>query len=138
MYAIHRSAVKSEVIQAKSEIIQEYDKKLIEETEKNIKKERQLVSDHLRQTQEKNAKIQAINSKLNNAIAELRQRTTRPESNSENTSSTPEIREYCTGTQLYREDAEFLTREAARADKILAERDYCYNQYERARELLSN
>lgn len=36
----------------------------------------------------------------------------------------------CTGAQLYRSDAGFLVGEAARADRILIERDACFDKYE--------
>lgn len=39
----------------------------------------------------------------------------------------------CTGSDLFRQDAEFLVREAARADLIRAELASCYADYERAR-----
>jgi len=39
----------------------------------------------------------------------------------------------CPGRELSREDAEFLVREAARADVVVSERDYYYGRYEDAR-----
>lgn len=43
----------------------------------------------------------------------------------------------CTGAQLYREDAEFLAGEAARAEQVRIERDYYYGRYEDARKMLA-
>ena len=59
---------------------------------------------------EKDAQIKAINDQLVNAISELRKRPSRAEqtNNGQN----------CNGTGLYAEDAEFLIREASRADTI--------------------
>lgn len=135
MYTIHRIQVGSAVVQAKASIKQEYDKEVLKATEEAIEKERKLVEEHLKETQIKNAKIKSINDKLNVVVNELRNR---PGRSPESASTTAETGATCTGASLFREDGEFLAREAARADKILAERDYCYSEYERARQQLSN
>jgi hypothetical protein len=44
----------------------------------------------------------------------------------------------CDGRQLYREDAEFLIRQARRADAVKIELEACYQQYEQARQLNQN
>lgn len=77
----------------------------------------------------KDAQIKTLRSKLDIALSELRNRPYRP------SDYTPPSQggTACSGTELFREDAEFLTREAARADKIIVERDYYYKQYEDAR-----
>lgn len=51
---------------------------------------------------------------------------------------TTETRKTCTGAELYREDGLFLAREAARAERITKERDFYYEQYERARAALES
>lgn len=77
----------------------------------------------------KDAQIASINTKLNAAIVQLQNRPSRY------TPSTPEGAKdsvrgtSCTGTELYREDGEFLTREAARAESVLIERNYYYSRY---------
>lgn len=43
----------------------------------------------------------------------------------------------CNGAQLYREDGEFLAREAARADTLRIELGACHAAYERAREIVN-
>jgi hypothetical protein len=78
--------------------------------------------------EEKNAKISSINSQLADTIKRLRERPVRP-----NVVTVTEIREACTGAQLYREDGEFLAREAARAERVREERDFFWNKYEEAR-----
>ncbi len=78
--------------------------------------------------QEYQDKTDDLQRKLNAAIVSLRKRTSRPER-----LVVTEIRETCTGRELYREDAEFLTREAARAEQLIGERDYYYQAYEDAR-----
>ena len=71
---------------------------------------------------EKDAQIKAINDQLVNAISELRKRPSRTEQASNGQS--------CNGTSLYAEDAEFLIREASRADTIRISLQSCYKQYE--------
>jgi len=63
-----------------------------------------------------------INVKLSSAIKRLHQRESR-RNKPENTKS---ICQGATGKELSRPDAEFLTREAARADKIRLGLDICY------------
>ncbi|CAB4123370.1 hypothetical protein UFOVP41_41 [uncultured Caudovirales phage] len=71
---------------------------------------------------EKDAQIKAINDKLVDAISELRKRPSRT-AEAVNGQS-------CNGTGLYAEDAEFLIREASRADTIRVALQSCYQQYE--------
>ena len=70
---------------------------------------------------EKDAQIKAINDQLVDAISELRKRTSRTEKTSNGSN--------CNGSSLYAEDAEFLIREAARADEIRVGLQACYKQY---------
>ena len=71
---------------------------------------------------EKDAQITAINSQLVNAISSLRSRPS---------SATKTINgQDCNGTALSAPDAEFLIREAARADQIRVGLQACYQQYD--------
>jgi hypothetical protein len=91
--------------------------------EKTIRsKEHQYQADADKIRKEKDAQIQAINDQLVNAISELRKRPSRTAETSNGSS--------CNGTGLYAEDAEFLIREASRADTIRVALQACYNQYE--------
>ena len=74
---------------------------------------------------EKDAQINAINSQLVDAIAELRKRPSRT-AETANGSAT----KACDGSQLFAEDSEFLVRESARADTIRVVLQSCYQQYE--------
>lgn len=76
----------------------------------------------------KNAEIETINSKLALLRSELRKRPSR--------STAPSSSAPCTGRELLREDAEFLAGEAARAEQIMKERNYYYERYEEARQML--
>lgn len=80
----------------------------------------------------KNEEIASVNASLDDALRRLQQRPSRPQVITE----VREIREACTGRELFKEDGEFLAREAARADKILAERNYYFERYEQARIML--
>lgn len=85
-----------------------------------IEHDQQAAADQIRK--QKDAQIEAINNQLANAISELRKRPSR--SDKANTGSCG------TGATLYADDAEFLVREAARADKIRAGLQACYKQYD--------
>lgn len=76
----------------------------------------------------KNAEIETINSKLALLRSELRKRPSRSAATSSPSS--------CTGRELLREDAEFLAGEAARAERIMKERNFYYERYEEARQQL--
>jgi hypothetical protein len=71
---------------------------------------------------EKNAQIASINNQLVDAISELRKRPSRAQDPSNGSCGT--------GATLSAEDAEFLIREAARADQIRAGLSACYQQYD--------
>lgn len=71
---------------------------------------------------EKNAQINHINAQLVDAISELRKRPSRAQGAANGQGGT--------GTSLSAEDAEFLIREAARADKIRSGLNACYQQYD--------
>lgn len=75
-------------------------------------------------TKAKDEAIQNIHARLDDAIGELRKRPARPASG-----AVPAPASNCssaTGAGLYGDDAEFLTRYAARAATVAAERDACY------------
>ena len=82
--------------------------------------ERQTATDLIRKA--KDDQIRDINSKLVDAISELRKRPSRPES--------PLPGQIGTGASLFAEDAIFLRREAARADELRAGLEACYAQYD--------
>lgn len=95
--------------------------KLEQETQTRQKEaQQQTIADQIEK--DKNAQIKAINDQLVNAISELRKRPNRPEN--------PSIGQSGTGATLYAEDAEFLIREASRADTIRTGLDACYKQYD--------
>lgn len=91
--------------------------------EKTIRdKEHQYQSDADQIRKNKDAQIKVINNQLVDAVSELRKRPSRASEASNGKS--------CNGASLYAEDAEFLVREAARADEIRVALEACYKQYD--------
>jgi LPS O-antigen subunit length determinant protein (WzzB/FepE family) len=85
-----------------------------------LEKEHQAATDKIRTR--KDAEINRINNQLVDAVSELRKRPSRSQDTTNGQSGT--------GAGLYAQDAEFLIREAARADKIRSGLEACYNQYD--------
>lgn len=81
----------------------------------------------------KDMRLRAISNSLDDALNKLSKRPIRPP----DYSTTTTVVQACSGRELYKEDGEFLTREAARAEALIEERDYYYDQYEHAREVLA-
>ena len=67
------------------------------------------------------------------ALDELRKRPTRAQAQERASADPASAPKTCTGAELPREDAEFLTREAAQAGLIAKERDFYYDRYEQSR-----
>ena len=85
-----------------------------------LQEEHQAAADQIRK--EKDAQIAAINNSLADALVQLRSRPSRTQGAANGQGGT--------GLSLSAEDAEFLTREAARADIIRTGLDACYQQYD--------
>lgn len=132
LYALHELD-KSKALAVQAEV---FKTRLEEATRASEQKardvERSLADASVKKEQEKNEKLQEINSKQLAIINSLSKRPSRPQDG-----SLPSIpSQACTGRELYKEDGEFLIREAARADKIIIERDFYYERYEDARKKL--
>ena len=113
--------------QAVNEVVEQAEKASKDYKERTERVQKTLDASHRLALKEKDVKISSIERNLRSDIERLRNREVRP-----NVVTITETRETCTGTGLYREDAEFLTREAARAEKVRIERDYFWQQYENA------
>ena len=85
-----------------------------------LQEKHQAAADQIRK--DKDAQITSINAQLVDAISELRKRPSRAQGASNGQGGT--------GAALSAEDAEFLTREAARADIIRTSLSACYQQYD--------
>ena len=81
----------------------------------------------------KDDQIQHVNAKLESMLEQLRQRPS--------ASSVPDPTRDCkaaSGSELSREDAEFLAREATRADQLRSALEACYLQYESVLSVFAN
>lgn len=116
----------------KAQAVQEVRKELVakskEYAERSERATKALEASLRSESVQKDAKIADIERNLRSAIKRLRERPVRPD-----VVTVTEIREACTGAQLYREDGEFLAREAARAERILEERNFYWQRYEDSR-----
>jgi len=91
--------------------------------EKTIRaKEHQYQSDADNIRMQKDAQIKVINTQLVDAVSQLRSRS----SNATKTINGQD----CNGAALSSSDADFLIREAARADEIRVGLQACYKQYD--------
>ena len=91
-------------------------------------------ADQLRKT--KNAQIARLNADLSAALAGLSDRPARPGASGVPTDPAAGANPGCTGASLWRDDGEFLAREAARADGLLADLAQCQAAYDSARDAL--
>jgi LPS O-antigen subunit length determinant protein (WzzB/FepE family) len=128
-----REGVQEAVERTTSVLNQKYDKALVEASAKALRASKDLQANADKDRETKDEKIEALNTSLTTALSKLRTRPTRPSDIANN----PPSVEACTARELYREDAEFLTREAARAESVLIERDYYYEQYEAVRKKIN-
>lgn len=94
--------------------------------------EMQIIADNVRKQKDEN--ISKINNRLATALSELRERPYRPSPTVSDTSSARSSAEGCTGGELFRQDAEFLIGEAARADKLRESLFQCHQQYNQIRD----
>ena len=122
------------VIKAKAEVELTYQKSVTAAVEKAVATERILKEQSFKTIEKKDEQLKTIQSRLSNTLSELQYRKKRESSTA--SASTPANTSACTGAELYREDGEFLAREAARAEGVLKQRDYYYQEYENARKSL--
>jgi hypothetical protein len=105
--------------------------------EESVEKQQQLQMGADRLRQEKDREIRDIAARNTALVNSLRDRQSRPTTqtgtvpNSTGAGSTVTA---CTGAELYRPDAEFLAREAARADELRVALKQCFAQYEAVRQ----
>lgn len=89
-----------------------------------------------KQRSDKNAQITRLDAYLADALKRLSNRADRPIDADLPTDTAAGANARCTGAELYRADAQFLSREAARAERVVAELGECQAAYSRAREAL--
>lgn len=83
---------------------------------------------------EKDNEIRKLNATHAAIVHSLRDRKDRPESGMPDDPDAKQDGQHCTGKELFRSDAEFLAREAARADEIRIALKQCYAQYDSIKE----
>ena len=96
-------------------------------------KEQELQSGADKLRQEKDHEVRNLNAKLLGITNGLRDRPDRPATNQggvSETTSSGSAAKGCDGSELYRSHAEFLIREAARAEELRASLRQCIAQYE--------
>lgn len=125
------------VADAKASIISEYNREYVSELEEQLKTTKKLLAtanEHHKDLSNAKDDIARRNSELTHS---LRNRPVRIKTEYVPYNSS---RDLCpnTGEVLSREDAEFLTREASRADTVVAERDYYYRSYQSLKTELDN
>lgn len=109
-------------------LLTKHSNEILQVQEKAKIAERKIQAAADRERKFKDAKVSDINATRDGIINGLHNtRASRKDSVTRNT--TP----FSDGTKLYREDAEFLIREAARADQVMAEWQACYRVYQEVR-----
>ena len=115
------------------EVAAEHDKALADATAKNHATELSMQAAVDTQRSQTNVQVQAIHDRLDSLVVQLQQRAARSAAANSDPSAGPSA----TGAQLFREDAEFLAREAARADDAVARLVQCYADYNSVRDKLN-
>lgn len=127
-YTWHLYQIDEQVKIAQGDVVEEYVNKAMEQVIETLQLERDVAKESLKIERKVNDEKQTIIVKRDALIVSLQQRPKRESAKS----SVSEGGVSCsssTGAQLSREDGEFLTGEAARAEQLMAERDYYYGQY---------
>lgn len=131
----HKNRVERAVEATRSSLTQNYSTTYVEGLEASLKASNKLLAASIKEKETLENEKTSITSQHKSVVAGLQHRATRAETKlaSTNITATPVV-QTCTGRELSREDAEFLAGEAARAERIVKERDYYYGEYERARQ----
>lgn len=132
VYDKHK-AVQEAITATTSDLNKKHDKALALAAKEAQKASNDLQDKANKDRNTKDEKIRTLSTKLDTALSRLQHRPSRPK---DLPNDTPVI-QACTARELYREDGEFLAREAARAESILIERDYYYNAYEEVRKKIN-
>ena len=124
VYLVNRAVARAEAVQ-----LAEFNKQVMENVLRTIETEDQLKLGNKALMDKKNEDLSRITAERNRLNRMLSNRPQRDPAIS--IPASPGAA--CTGAELYRQDGEFLAGEAARAEKVMRERDYYYDQYEQAR-----
>lgn len=137
LFAWHKAIVHEAVTEAVAEVELNISKENFKLKEHSLNAQIELQQSFDNIQKDKDAKIKNLNARVASLTRSLQERTSRPESSRvPDNSRIEEVRQGSTGTGLYREDSEFLSREAARAELIKEELLGCYKSYDTAKEAL--
>ena len=137
LFSWHKIEVNKAVTKATSEIELNLSKENFRLKERSLDAQIALQESFDNIQKDKDAKIKNLNARVASLSRSLQERPSRPESSGiSNNSRVEETKQGATGAQLYREDGEFLAREAARAELIKEELLGCYKSYDAAKEAL--
>ena len=136
-YLWHLSEVKVAVKEAVAEIELNLAKENFKLKERSLNAQIELQQSFDNIQKDKDAKIKNLNARVATLTRSLQERPSRPEpSGVTDNSRVEETPKGATGVQLYRQDGEFLAREAARAELIKEELLICYKSYDTAKAAL--
>lgn len=109
-----------------------------QETERREQAETQLQAEADKRIQEKEIEITRLNANIDRLLDQLRKRPQRPsDAGVPQVTGTESNGPGCSGRELYREDGEFLAREAARAEKLRLGLIECRGAYQSAQDTLA-
>ena len=136
-YLWHLSEVKITITEAVAEVELNISKENFKLKERSLNAQIELQQSFDNIQKDKDAKIETLNARVASLTRSLQERPNRPEpSGVPNSTRIEGSKLGATGTQLYREDGEFLAREAARAEVIKEELLGCYRSYDEAKKKL--
>ena len=124
LYVGHLYLVDKAVDAKELSMKKEFHKQMLESIEDATKTEDKLRNSLNKKIQERDKQIANITAEHARLNRMLNTRLSR-----EDNSKTPGSEPSCTGSQLYREDGEFLAGEASRAEKLIEDRDFYYQVY---------
>lgn len=134
-YFWHTNAVSKASEAARSSVKQQYEATYVEGLKTSLNASNELLKEANTAKEKLEHEKSVIAKRHSDIVSGLQKRATRAESQRPASNTTTYI-VTCTGAELSREDAEFLAGEAARAERILKERDDYYEHYTRARKAL--
>ena len=137
LFAYHKIQINKAVTESVTEIELNLAKENFRLKERSLNAQIALQESFDNIQKDKDAKIKNLNARVASLTRSLQERPSRPESSGvSNDSRVEETKQGATGAQLYRQDGEFLAREAARAELIKEELLTCYKSYDTAKAAL--
>jgi len=137
LFTYHKVIVHEAVTEAISDIQTQQVKENFKLKERSLNTQIALQEYFDKIQKDKDEKLKSLNSRVASLTLSLQQRPSRAEpSGVSDNPGNEETRQGSTGAELYREDSEFLLREATRAELIKEELLTCYRRYDTAKETL--